>query len=227
MTTNVRDDRWALINPGDPGQALSVVRDVLRDFEERLSGIDVNGDGLMIPDGFIDQDMLATDSVGSAQIQADAVGSSEIAPLAVTNAEINDVSDSKITYATRAANLVHAGPASGAAATPTWRALVAADLPVASVRTATTTPITVTAAEAAAGVTIYVKLAAPGAVAVSLPAGVTGYRVTVKDGTGDAAANNITTTPAAGNIDGAATDVISTDRGARTYIYTGSEWSNI
>jgi len=95
------------------------------------------------------------------------------------------------------------------------------------VRTATTTPVTITSAEAAVGATIYVKLAAPGAVAVSLPAGFVGAMATVKDGTGDAGVNNITTTPAAGNIDGAGTDVIATNWASRTYIYTDTEWSII
>ena len=40
------------------------------------------------------------------------------------------ITDALSTTATRAANLVFAGPASGAAAAPTFRALVAADLPV-------------------------------------------------------------------------------------------------
>lgn len=39
------------------------------------------------------------------------------------------------TFATQAANIVFAGPASGSAATPTWRALVPADLPVATTST--------------------------------------------------------------------------------------------
>lgn len=101
--TDVRDDRWALINPNDPGQSLAVVRDILRDFEERLSNVDVNGSGLVIPDGFVVQAMLGTDSVGSAQVQADAIGTSEIAPLAVTVAEL---ADNAVTLAKMADNAV-------------------------------------------------------------------------------------------------------------------------
>lgn len=95
---SVRDDRWSLINPGNPAQALGMVRDILRDFEERLSGIDVNGDGLVIPAGYVTQAMLAADSVGAAQVQADAIGTSEIAPAAVTVAELADnaVTNSKM-----------------------------------------------------------------------------------------------------------------------------------
>lgn len=47
----------------------------------------------------------------------------------------------------------------------------------------------------------------------------------VKDGKGDAGANNITVTPAAGTIDGAATYVISTNYGKAEFTYNGTEWS--
>lgn len=110
---------------------------------------------------------------------------------------------------------------------PPPSSLTSADLPRATVRTATTTPVTVSASEAAVGAIIYVKLAAPGAVAVSLPAGALGARVTIKDGTGDASLYNITVTPAAGNIDGLTTDKIVADRASHTYAYTGTEWSII
>lgn len=55
----------------------------------------------------------------------------------------------------------------------------------------------------------------------------TGKRVTIKDGKGDAATNNITVTPAAGNIDGAANSVINTNYGSRTFIYNGTQWNVI
>lgn len=127
----------------------------------------------------------------------------------------------------RIAELTKAVQALQTAPTVVFRNLTNADIPLALIRTALTTPVTVTAQEASQGVTIYVKLTVPGAIAVNLPAGVTGYRVTVKDGTGDAGANNITTTPAAGNIDGAANNVIVANYGSRDYLYTGIEWSNV
>ena len=66
------------------------------------------------------------------------------------------------------------------------------------------------------------------ATTVNLPATpATGLRFTIKDGKGDAGANNITVTPAAGTIDGAATNVISTNYLARTYLYNGTSWSVI
>lgn len=65
------------------------------------------------------------------------------------------------------------------------------------------------------------------ATTVNLPAGVTGRRYTIKDGKGDAAANNITITPAAGNIDGAATLVINTNYGRATVAYNGTQWNQV
>jgi hypothetical protein len=55
----------------------------------------------------------------------------------------------------------------------------------------------------------------------------TGTRFIIKDGKGDAATNNITITPAAGNIDGAGTSVINTNYGSTTLVYNGSEWNII
>ncbi len=49
----------------------------------------------------------------------------------------------------------------------------------------------------------------------------------IKDGKGDAGANNITITPAAGNIDGAGTSVISTNFGATRLAYNGVQWNLI
>lgn len=73
---------------------------------------------------------------------------------------------------------------------------------------------------------IIVNKTVGAATTVNLPASpVTGTRFTVKDGKGDAAANNITVTPAAGTIDGAATNVINANYGVRGYLYNGTEWN--
>lgn len=61
--------------------------------------------------------------------------------------------------------------------------------------------------------------------AVALPAGVTGQVFVIKDGKGDAAANNITITPAAGTIDGAATYVMNTNYQSVTLIYNATQWN--
>ena len=65
----------------------------------------------------------------------------------------------------------------------------------------------------------------PVAVAVALPAGVTGQVFYLKDGLGLAApATPITITPAAGTIDGSATAIINAPYGALTLVYSGVEW---
>ena len=62
--------------------------------------------------------------------------------------------------------------------------------------------------------------------AVSLPATPpTGMVVIIKDAKGDGSTHNITVTPAAGTIDGAATNVISTNYGKATYEYNGTQWN--
>jgi hypothetical protein len=78
---------------------------------------------------------------------------------------------------------------------------------------------------AATDETIVVNKTVGAATVVNLPAGVLGRRYTIKDGKGDAAANNITITPAAGNIDGAGTSVINTNYGRATVAYNGTQWN--
>jgi len=54
-----------------------------------------------------------------------------------------------------------------------------------------------------------------------------GRTVTVKDGKGDAATNNITITPTSGLIDGASTYVINTAYGAVRLVFDGTNWQVI
>lgn len=66
------------------------------------------------------------------------------------------------------------------------------------------------------------------ATTVNLPASpLPGKRIVIKDGKGDAATNNITITPAAGTIDGAATLVLNTNYGRASLVYNGVEWNVI
>lgn len=86
---------------------------------------------------------------------------------------------------------------------------------------AVATPVAVLVTDAI----ISVEVPGPVAVAVNLPAGVTGQVFYVKDGLGLAApATPITITPAAGTIDGAATATINVSYGALTLAYSGTEW---
>lgn len=91
-----------------------------------------------------------------------------------------------------------------------------------AVRIAVATPITVS------GTTddvVAVQVPGPVAVAVNLPAGVTGKQITIKDGLGLAApATPITVSPAAGTIDGAATATINAPFGSLTLVYDSVQW---
>lgn len=89
------------------------------------------------------------------------------------------------------------------------------------VRIATTSPDTVTNADA---IVVY-ELLVPGPVAVTLPVGTTGHIFYLKDGTGDASTNPITITPTAGTIDGALTATINSDFGALTLVWNGTQWN--
>lgn len=75
---------------------------------------------------------------------------------------------------------------------------------------------------------LVINKTAGAATVVNMPApGIPNRRFTVKDGKGDAAANNITLTPASGTIDGAATKVLSANYGVTTVIDNGTEWNVI
>ena len=78
---------------------------------------------------------LAADSVGSSQISTGAVGSDELATGSVTNAKLASGSLTADKFGTQSANTVLAGPIGGGAATPTFRALDPADLPLATTTT--------------------------------------------------------------------------------------------
>ena len=72
---------------------------------------------------------------------------------------------------------------------------------------------------------VSVEVPGPVAVAVTLPAGVTGQTFNIKDGLGLASpATPITITPAAGTIDGAATATINAPYGSLTLVYSGTQW---
>jgi hypothetical protein len=78
---------------------------------------------------------------------------------------------------------------------------------------------------------LVVRKAVGAATGVTLP-GVAfpGQRVLIKDGKGDAAANNITVSPdgaMATTIDGAATQVVSTNYGVCEVSWNGVEWNVI
>lgn len=90
------------------------------------------------------------------------------------------------------------------------------------VRIAVATPVTVVSAT---DEVISVEVPGPVAVAVNLPAGVTGQVFSIKDGLGLASpATPITITPAAGTIDGAATATINAPFGALTLVYDSVQW---
>lgn len=65
--------------------------------------------------------------------------------LTVTGSPITDTGTLAVSLATQNANLVFAGPSSGGAAAPTFRAIVAADLPAAALNVGTVTSVALTA----------------------------------------------------------------------------------
>jgi hypothetical protein len=93
------------------------------------------------------------------------------------------------------------------------------------VRTALTSPVTLVASDFC----VMSNLSVAGAVAVNLPTGVDGMLFAIGDAKGDAASNNITITPASGNINGASTYVINRNKGFVLVQYntTETQWKVI
>lgn len=87
------------------------------------------------------------------------------------------------------------------------------------VRTALTSPVTVTVADFC----IMTNLTVPGAVAVNLPAGVDGALIAIVDAKGDALTNNITITPNSGLIQGASTLVLNRNNSGVLIQYNTTE----
>lgn len=76
--------------------------------------------------------------------------------------------------------------------------------------------------------TIFVNKSVGAATTVNLPAKpIPGRRLFIKDAKGDANVNNITITPASGNIDGSASLVINTAYGYATIAYNGTQWYRV
>jgi len=95
-------------------------------------------------------------------------------------------------------------------------------VPIVAVRIAIVTPVVVSSTT---DDVIAVQVPGPVAVAVTLPIGVLGKVINIKDGLGLASPlTPITITPAAGTIDGAATAVINTPYGSLTLVYDGVQW---
>lgn len=99
------------------------------------------------------------------------------------------------------------------------------------IATAVSRPVRVVTAAGAVNVLntdylIVVNKTVGEATVANLPAGpASGDLYVIKDGKGDAWLNNITVTPAAGTIDGAATFAISVAYGSVTFIYNGTQWN--
>jgi hypothetical protein len=91
-----------------------------------------------------------------------------------------------------------------------------------AVRTAITSPVTVSAAT---DEVVSIEVPVPGPVIVSIPTGVIGQVFYIKDGLGLASpVNPITISPLASTVDGALTAVINAPYGSLTLVYVGTEW---
>lgn len=73
---------------------------------------------------------------------------------------------------------------------------------------------------------LVIRKSVGSATVVTLPAAPSSWtRYVVKDGKGDAAVNNITVTASNGNIDGAASFVISQNYASFGFVYDGTNWN--
>lgn len=144
-----------------------------------------------------------------------------------------------ISLADESANTVFAGPATGADATPTFRLLVAADIPAITSIGTTTTITSIIGGLNITTRTITTNLVVDtttkdhvifcnqsGAISVTLPAPSNGRELIIKDISGDAETNNITIVQHASEmIEGlAASKILQTNYGSITLTSDGTDW---
>lgn len=84
--------------------------------------------------------------------------------------------------------------------------------------------VTVTTATHNAATNTVVLCNRAGAVAVTLPAPTANAQIVVKDISGAAETNTITVTSASGNVDGSASQTITSNYGSLAFIGDGTNW---
>lgn len=155
-------------------------------------------------------------------------GGGTVTSIGITVPSILNVSGSPVTtsgtidltLADQSANLVFAGPASGAAATPTFRSLVSADLPsfydISTINSNTSGVLRKT----------YLCDTSGGAFNLTLPTPVLNGYIVVKDRNGTFQTNNLTIVRAGSeNIEGlAASKIFQTNFGSWILVSDGTDW---
>lgn len=217
----------------------------------------VNGDTWTTTAGlFVQINGATVGPLGSATGTVTSVALSITGPLySVSGSPVTTSGTLTATIANQTQNTAFMGSNGGGSVAPTFRAIVAADLPTATgaalgvaqggtgitvtggvfnVNTATIARALrmVTAAGAVTCTTaddvVIVNKTTGAATAVTLTATpATGDELTIKDGKGDSGTNVITVSPAAGTIDGQASVTIDQNYGARLFVYNGTEWNLI
>lgn len=178
---------------------------------------------------------ISLGTVGNTITITNTGGSGTVTSVGLALPSIFTVSGSPVTTSgtltgtlnTQTANLVFAGPSSGGAATPTFRALVSADIPnvTLSNTTISSSPVTILSTDT---VSLYL-VNTSAARTINLPAAstVANRRYIFKDSTGSAQTNNISIVPnGTDTIEGLnVTKVLQTNWGSWTLVNDGtSAW---
>lgn len=139
--------------------------------------------------------------------------------LSVAGSPITSSGTLAVTLATQSANTVLAGPTTGGAAAPTFRALVQADLPAFTVST-------INSNTSGALDVVYLVDTSGGAFNFTLPVPVSGHRIVIKDKTGSFQTNNLSVLQHTSElIEGlAATKILQTNWGAWSFFTDGTNW---
>lgn len=140
--------------------------------------------------------------------------------LSVSGSPVTTSGTLALSLATQTANTVWAGPTTGAAANPAFRALVGADIPGPTI-TPVSSNITL-----GNGMVYFVDTSSARSLALPDPATAGGVRFWLKDVSGLAATNNITITRfASEKIENTAANlVLQSDFGAWQFMSDGTNW---
>lgn len=164
--------------------------------------------------------VLTADSGEATGLKWAAAAAGTITSFSATPSGIFDVANPTTTPAlsldNQNANIVLAGPASGAAATPSFRSLVTSDMPL--------SVVTKTANYVATNADDFIKVdTTAGAVTITLPAVATAIKKVFYFKKIDAVANNMVIS-GDGNIDGAASFTTATQYTSLSIISDGTAW---
>lgn len=212
--------------------AISAINAAISGIEDDVTAIE--GDVTTLQSGLtaVEADIATLESsVGTLQSDLNAAESNittlqtdlDTAETNITALQATNITGNKT------ANLVFAAPSSGADAPATFRSLVQADLPFATVQVVSGTSVTVDLAAQGNPKILYLSMTNSAARAVTLPAlsaALIGQIIIIKDTANSAASGNVTVSAAGGNSIVGSSTIIVNGNSTRLFALSATQWGS-